>query len=91
MLTIITHRGQETFSVPVIGYIHPIAYVQRQIDEILRPVKAFVSAYVDDIVTGAKSFEEHLAHLRQLFQIFVQYNISIAPTRLSSAILMSVY
>ena len=81
MLTVISHRGQETFNVPVMGCMNSIAYVQRQIDRILRPVKAFASAYVDDVVTGAKSFSEHLANLRQLFELFVEHNISISPTK----------
>ena len=81
MLTIVTHRGQESFNVPVMGCMNSIAYVQREIDTILRPVKDFASAYVDDIVTGAKSLQQHLHHLRRLFQIFTQYNISIAPTK----------
>lgn len=67
MLTAISHRGQETFNVSVMGCMNSIAYVQRQIDRILRPVKDFASAYVDDIVIGAKSLAEHLAYLRKLF------------------------
>lgn len=81
MLTVVSHRGQETFNVPVMGCMNSVAYVQRQIDRILRPVKAFASAYVDDIVTGAQSLAEHLTRLRQLFQLFVEHNISISPTK----------
>ena len=78
MLTVISHRGQETFNVPVMGCMNSIAYVQRQIDRILRPMKAFASVYVDDIISSAKSFVEHLANLRTLFQLFVRNNISIS-------------
>lgn len=35
---VITHRGQETFQVPIMGYINSVAYVQREIDNILRSV-----------------------------------------------------
>ena len=80
MLTIVTHRGQETFNVPVMGCMNSIAYVQRQIDKILRPVK-HARAYIDDVVTGATSFQQHLKDLRELFQLFVDYNISISPTK----------
>lgn len=31
MCTIFTHQGQETFQVPIIGYINSVAYVQREI------------------------------------------------------------
>ena len=39
MFTIVTHRGQETFQVPIMGYINSVAYVQREIDNILRNVR----------------------------------------------------
>ena len=81
MLTVISHRGQETFNVPIMGCMNSIAYVQRQIDRILRPVKSFAKAYVDDVVTGAKSFADHLSNLRSLFELFVKHNISISPTK----------
>lgn len=40
MFTIVTHRGQKTFQVPIMGYINSVAYVQREIDNILREVRA---------------------------------------------------
>ena len=79
MLTVVSHRGQETFNVPIMGCMNSIAYVQRQIDKILRPIKEFAQAYIDDIVLGSKSLREHVEHLRRLFPILVQYNIAIAP------------
>ena len=36
-LTVSSHRGQETFKVAVMGYRNSPAYVQRMIDQILRP------------------------------------------------------
>ena len=44
-------------------------------------MKAFASVYVDDIVSGAKLLLEYLFQLRQLFQLFVDYNILISPTK----------
>lgn len=38
MFTVVTYRGQETFQVPIIGYINSVAYVKREIDNILREV-----------------------------------------------------
>ena len=40
MFTIVIHHGQETFYVPIIGYINSVAYVQREIDNILQNVRA---------------------------------------------------
>lgn len=81
MLTVVSHRGQETFNVPIMGCMNSIAYVQRRIDIILRAIKDFAQAYIDDIVVGSDSFQKHLYHLRKLFQILVEYNISISPSK----------
>ena len=40
IFTVITHCGQETFQVPIIGYINSVAYVQREIDNILRNIRS---------------------------------------------------
>ena len=81
MFTVVTHRGQETFQVPIMGYINLVAYVQREIDNILRDVRAWTQAYVDDIICGAKSLPDLLDKLQVLFDIFLYYNISIKPTK----------
>ena len=80
-LTVISHRGQETFNVAVMGYKGSVAYVQRQIDRILRSHKDFAKAYVDDIVVASKTLEEHLFHLNQVFQTLVNAGICIKPTK----------
>ncbi len=81
MFTVITHRSQETFQVPIMGYINSVAYVQREIDNILRSVRSWARAYIDDIVCEAKSLPDLLEKLRILFEIFLKYNISISPTK----------
>ena len=79
MLTMVTHRGQETFNVPVMGCMNSIAYVQRQIDTILRSLRAHTRTYIDDIVSGARSMTEHITRLRAIFELLSTYNISINP------------
>lgn len=81
MLTVVSHRGQETFNVPIMGYMNSITYIQRRIDIILRAIKDFAQAYIDNIVVRSDSFQKHLYHLRKLFQILVKYNISISPSK----------
>lgn len=80
-LTVVSHRGQETFLVPVMGYMNSVAYVQRQMDNILREHRAFVKAYIDDVVVRSKSLSEHIEHLRTIFRLFVEKSISIKPTK----------
>ena len=81
MFTVITHHGQETFQVPIMGYINSVACVQREMDNILRDVRAWARAYMDDIICAAKSLTDPLQKLRILFDIFLKYNISIKPTK----------
>ena len=80
-LTVVTHRGQETFNVAVMGYRNSPAYVQRQIDGILRPFQRFAKAYIDDVVVFSKSLKEHLEHLDKVFSTFNTLGISIKPSK----------
>lgn len=80
-LTVVSHRGQESFNVAPMGYKNSPAYVQRQIDRILRPYRGFARAYVDDIVIFSKTLEDHIRHLRQIFTTLGQNNISVKPSK----------
>jgi hypothetical protein len=80
-LTVVTHRGQEQFNVAVMGFKNSVSYVQRQIDRILRPFRDFSRAYVDDVVIFSKTLKEHITHLHQVFQCFLEIGISIGPSK----------
>jgi hypothetical protein len=80
-LSVISHRGQEEFNVAVIGFKNSVSYVQRQIDTILRPQKAFARAYIDDVVVHSETLQEHCQHLREVLQVFKDVNISIKPEK----------
>ena len=45
------------------GYINSVAYVKREIDNIIHGVRAWAWAYVDDIVCSAKSLPNLLDKL----------------------------
>lgn len=81
MFTVVTSCGQETFLVPIMGYINSMAYVQYEIDNILRDVYAWAQAYMDDIICVAKFLLDLLQKFCILFKIFLKYNISIKPTK----------
>ncbi len=81
MFTVVTHRGQETFQVPIMRYINFVAYMQREIDSILRSVRAWARAYIDDIIYRATSVADLLQKLCFLLKIFVAFNFSIKPTK----------
>ena len=80
-LTVASHRGQESFKVPVMGYRNSPAYVQRMIDRILRPFRKFCRAYVDDIVIFSANLEEHTRHLQLVFQALSEMNIHLSPKK----------
>lgn len=63
------------------GYKNSPAYVQRQIDGILRPYRSFSQAYVDDVIIFSRSLEEHLRHLSQIFKPFQDRNIVLKPSK----------
>ena len=79
--TVVTHRGQETFNVPLMGYCNSPAYVQRQTDRLLRPFKSFAKGYVDDIVIFSKTLAEHISHLRQVFALFQRVRVALKPSK----------
>ena len=58
-------------------YRNSSVYVQRQIDRILRHHQQFAKTYVNNIVTFSKTLQKHVTHLRQIFKILTQNNISI--------------
>ena len=51
------------------------AYVQRQIDVILRQYRVFVRTYIDDIVVFNKILKKYLKHLTKVFELFRKLNI----------------
>lgn len=80
-LTVPSHYGQEMFNVAVMGFRNSVAYVQRQIDQLLRPCRAFARAYVDDIVIFSRTSKEHALHLTEVFEILVQRRITLSPKK----------
>ena len=76
-LTMMTHRGQKIFLISVMSCRNSIAYVQRQMNTLLRQFQSFAKIYIDDIVIRSKSLNEHIFHLRQVFFLFVKKNIDL--------------
>ena len=62
------------------GFKNSPAYVQCQIDILLRKYP-WAKAYIDNVIVASKMLEEHIQHLRLLFQLFSSVGISINPTK----------
>lgn len=80
-LTIVSHRGQESFNVAVMSYKNSPTYVQRQIDRLLRSHRQFSRAYVDDIVIFSHTAKEYAKHLHEVFDVLDENNVSIKPSK----------
>jgi hypothetical protein len=75
-LTVVSHRGQETFQVAVMGYKNSSSYVQRQVDRLFREL-FFVKAFIDDIIIYSRTMNEHVNHLNQIFTILTNNEIFV--------------
>lgn len=80
-LTVVSHRGQEQFNVAVMGFKNSPPYVQRRIDTLLRDMRKFARAYVDDIVIFSQTLDEHINHLHQIFGLLDSFNVSLSPKK----------
>ena len=67
--TFITRFGTYEFTVMPFGLCNAPAIFQRLMDMVLQDILwQFVVVYIDDINVFSGTFEEHLTHLREIFQ-----------------------
>ena len=74
-LTVVSYRGNEQWNVAVMGFKNNLAYVQKQIDGLLRPFKTFARIYIDDVVIFNQSVKKHTGHFEYIFNLFDKMNI----------------
>lgn len=73
---ITTPFGMFEFSFMTFGLRNAAQTFQRLIHEVVRGLD-FVFPYIDDIFIASSSSEEHLEHLRQLFERLQRYNLTV--------------
>jgi hypothetical protein len=76
-LTVVSHREQEYFFVTFMRFKNFSTYAQRRIDMILRNMKSFCKAFIDDITIFSNILDEHLQHLVLIFKRLFDYNIRL--------------
>ena len=81
-LIVVTHKKQKSFNVIVMKYKNFSAYVQKQIDRLLKRFRRFARVYVDDIIIFFKTFEKHKQHLRFVFVMLQINNIFIKSNKI---------
>ncbi|XP_059224057.1 uncharacterized protein LOC131997313 [Stomoxys calcitrans] len=77
---VITPFGLFEFLRMPFGLCNAAQTFQRFIDEVCRGLH-FVFVYIDDVCVFSKSEEEHLEHLKILFERFKKYGIFINPSK----------
>ena len=62
-------------------YKNSPAYIQRQINRLLREYREYARAYIDDIVIFSAILKNYIRYLRAVFRLFAKYNIAINPKK----------
>ena len=74
----ITHYGLHQFKVMPFGLCNAPATFQRMMDILLLGMNwKFCMAYIDDIVIFSKTFEQHLQHLKLVFEKLMSINLTL--------------
>ena len=77
-------EGLYEFVVMPFGLTNAPATFQRLMDEVLQGIRyVCVLDYIDDLLTYSNTWEDHLQHLRMLFDRLRQSNIKLKPTKCS--------
>ena len=77
-----TRYGKYEFLVMPFGLTNAPATFQTLMNSILRPyIDKFVLVYLDDILVYSNSEEEHLEHLRLVFEILHQHSLYARPEK----------
>ena len=77
-----TRYGKYEFLVMPFGLTNAPATFQTLINNVLRPfLDKFVVVYLDDITVYSNSYEEHLKHLRQVFEVLAQHKLYANPAK----------
>ena len=75
-LAVNTHCSQEFFKVAVMKFHNSLSYVQCQADRLFKNLSK-IKVYIDDIVIRSETLEQHVVHLRRLFQCLIEKRISL--------------
>jgi hypothetical protein len=75
-----TNKGLYTFNFMPFGLCNASATFQRVIEKVIQHLLNTL-AYVDDLLTFSKTFEDHLEHLKLLFERLKSANIKIKTSK----------
>ena len=52
-------------------------------EKLLRSVRDFAQAYIDDISVASKTFDDHLGHINQELKIIIVAKVKLKPKKFS--------
>jgi hypothetical protein len=76
-LTMMLHRDQKYFSIASMSFKNSFVYVQRRINIILRDIKNFCRAFIDDIIIFFNILNQYLKHFSRIFQRLLDHDIKL--------------
>ena len=77
----VTFDGLYEFRVMPFGLCNAPATFQRVMQKVLTGLGDFCSVYIDDILVFSNSMEEHLEHLKQIFQRLQRVGLKLHPQK----------
>ena len=73
-LIVIIHRKFEQWNVIVMNWKNSPAYVQKKMNDLLKNY-SYARTYINDVVIFNNTLNEHLLHLKNIFNLFEKWNI----------------
>ena len=78
----VTHAGLFEFNVMAFGLCNAPSCFQRLMECVLRGLNWKIALiYLDDVLVYSRTFEDHLQHLRLVFQRFREANLKLKPKK----------
>ena len=87
----ITTKGLYQFKMMPFGLCGVPATFQRMMDEVIRRMSQFASAYLDDLIVFSATWEDHLSHLRAVLVRLREVGLTTKPSKCQLAMAQCTY
>ena len=81
MTAFVCHAGHFQFTRMPFGVRNAPSMFQKLMDKVLKAVKGYARAYIDDIVVFSSSWEDHVRHVRQVLKLLKQAGLTVNPEK----------